>query len=75
MESPDRKHSPTSDPHVLTDLSAVAAVNAMRNGDVKAEDYARALLDRAKRLERLNAFCHLDGEIVLEAAWAADKKR
>ena len=33
------------------------------------------MLDRAKRLERLNAFCLLDGEIVLETAWAADKKR
>lgn len=59
----------------LTDLSAVAAVTAMRNGDVKAENYARALLDRAQRLESLNAFRTLDREMVLEAARASDKAR
>ena len=59
----------------LTDLSAVAAVTAMRKGDIKAEDYARALLDRAQRLESLNAFRTLDRKIVLEAARAADKAR
>jgi hypothetical protein len=36
----------------LTDLTAVAAVAAMRNGDIKSEDYAHALLDRARRFER-----------------------
>jgi hypothetical protein len=30
----------------MSELSASAAVEAMRNGDIKAEDYARALLDR-----------------------------
>lgn len=59
----------------LTDLTAVAAVTAMRNGDIKAEDYARALLDRAQRLASLNAFRTLDREIVLEATRAADKAR
>jgi indoleacetamide hydrolase len=59
----------------LTDLTAVAAVTAMRNGELKAEDYARALLDRAQRLESLNAFRTLDREGVLEAARAADKAR
>jgi mandelamide amidase len=47
----------------------------MRNGDLKAEDYARALLDRAARLQNLNAFRTLDREMVLDAARAADKKR
>jgi mandelamide amidase len=47
----------------------------MRNGELKAEDYARALLDRAQRLESLNAFRTLDREGVLEAARAADKAR
>jgi mandelamide amidase len=47
----------------------------MRNGEMKAEDYGRALLDRAQRLERLNAFRVLDRETVLEAARAADKSR
>jgi indoleacetamide hydrolase len=59
----------------VCNLSAVDAVAAMRNGDLKAEDYARALLDRAAALQSLNAFRTLDGEMVLEAARAADKKR
>jgi len=59
----------------LIDLTAVAAVTAMRNGDLKAEDYARALLDRARHLESLNAFRTLDEEMVLEAARDADKVR
>ena len=59
----------------LTDLTAVAAVTAMRNGDLKAEDYARALLDRARHLQSLNAFRTLDKETVLEAAREADKVR
>jgi Asp-tRNA(Asn)/Glu-tRNA(Gln) amidotransferase A subunit family amidase len=59
----------------LSDLTAVAAVTAMRRGEVKAEDYARALLDRAQALETLNAFRTLDREMVLEAARAADRAR
>lgn len=59
----------------LTDLAALDAVAAMRNGDIKAEDYARALLDRAAALQSLNAFRTLHREMVLEAARAADKKR
>jgi len=59
----------------LTDLSALAAVTAIRNGELKAEDYARALLGRAQQLESLNAFRTLDADSVLEAARAADKTR
>jgi mandelamide amidase len=59
----------------MTELTATAAVQAMRNGDVKAEDYARALLDRAQALANLNAFRTLDREMVLEAARSADKAR
>jgi hypothetical protein len=59
----------------LTELGAVAAVAAMRNGDIKAEDYARALLERAQQLESLNAFRVLNREMVLAAARAADKAR
>lgn len=59
----------------LPDLSAVAAVAAMQKGEIKAEDYARALLDQAQSLEHLNAFRTLDHEKVLEAARAADKAR
>ena len=59
----------------LTELSAAAAVAAMRRGEITAEAYARALLDRAQRLERLNAFRVLDADRVLEAARQADKGR
>ena len=43
-------------PSELGELTAVAAVSAMRRGDIKSEDYARDLLDRAQSLEKLNAF-------------------
>jgi mandelamide amidase len=59
----------------LIELSATAAVGAIRDGDIKAEDYARALLDRAQQLASLNAFRTLDREAVLEAARNADKRR
>jgi indoleacetamide hydrolase len=59
----------------LTNLSAVAAVAAMRDGDVSAESYALALLDRADALNNLNAFRTLDRMMVLEGARAADKRR
>ena len=59
----------------LVELSATAAVAAIRNGDIKAENYARALLDRAQQLASLNAFRILDREMVLEAARNADKRR
>jgi len=59
----------------MTELSATAAVEAMRKGDIKAEEYARALLDKAQEFENLNAFRILDREMVLEAARAADKAR
>ena len=59
----------------VSELSASAAVEAMRNGDMKAEDYARVLLDRARELAHLNAFRTLNREMVLEAARAADKAR
>jgi indoleacetamide hydrolase len=59
----------------MIELSATAAVEAMRNGAMKAEDYALALLDRAEELDNLNAFRVLNREMVLEAARAADKAR
>ena len=59
----------------LTDLSATEAVGAMRKGEINAETYATALLDRAAALKRLNAFVSLDPDKVLEAARAADKRR
>jgi Asp-tRNA(Asn)/Glu-tRNA(Gln) amidotransferase A subunit family amidase len=62
-------------PGSMTDLTAAAAVQAMLNGDMKAEDYARTLLDRAQALANLNAFRTLDRDMVLEAARSADKAR
>jgi mandelamide amidase len=64
-----------AEPSSMTELTATSAVQAMRNGDIKSEDYARALLDRAQALANLNAFRTLDREIVLEAARSADKAR
>jgi indoleacetamide hydrolase len=59
----------------MIELSATAAVEAMRSGAMKAENYALALLDRAEELDSLNAFRILNREMVLEAARAADKAR
>src|SRR5262245_14970562 len=62
-------------PSALIDLSATEAVAAMREGDVRAEDYASALLDRARELAHLNAFRTLDPDSVLEAAREVDRVR
>lgn len=62
-------------PSELSELTAVAAVAAMRRGDISSENYAQELLDRAQSLEKLNTFRTLDREMVLEAARAADKAR
>jgi indoleacetamide hydrolase len=59
----------------LASLGAVEAVRAMANGDVKAEDYARALLHRCEAGSHLNAFISLRPEAVLEAAHECDRKR
>jgi Asp-tRNA(Asn)/Glu-tRNA(Gln) amidotransferase A subunit family amidase len=56
-------------------LGAAEAVDAMRKGDITAENYAKALLTRADELKSLNAFRTLKPEMVLEAARAADKAR
>ena len=62
-------------PASLLDLSATAAVAAMRDGDLRAEDYARALLDRAREFDHLNSFRTLNVDLVLEAARDADRAR
>ena len=59
----------------LTEMSAVEAVAAMRDGEITAEAYAGALLDRCEALAALNAFITLDREEVLEAARNADLQR
>ncbi len=59
----------------LAELSAVAAVAAIREGEIKAEDYADALLERAARGADLNAFRTLRADAVREAAREADRRR
>jgi Asp-tRNA(Asn)/Glu-tRNA(Gln) amidotransferase A subunit family amidase len=52
------------------------AAGQMRSGALSAEDYARALLERARRLEpSLRAFAWLNAEAVLEKARHADRAR
>lgn len=59
----------------LIELSAVAAVSAMRTGALTAEDYATALLARCATGSGLNAFIALDPDAVLAAARRADNDR
>jgi Asp-tRNA(Asn)/Glu-tRNA(Gln) amidotransferase A subunit family amidase len=59
----------------LTELTASAAVQAMRSGELRAVSYASALLDAAQASVDLNAFITLDPEAVLDGARLADKAR
>ena len=68
----ERKDVPNND---LLELSAVDAVARLRNGEVTAERYASAILERCELGSRLNAFITLPREQVLEAARAADRLR
>jgi Asp-tRNA(Asn)/Glu-tRNA(Gln) amidotransferase A subunit family amidase len=67
-----RAAAPSSE---LWDLSAVAAVAAMKRGDFSAETFASTLLSRCKAAQSLNAFITLSPDQVLESARAADRKR
>lgn len=59
----------------LTELSAAEAISAIQRGDLRAEVYASALLDRCNELKDLNAFISLDRDAVLEAAREIDRAR
>ena len=59
----------------MIELSAAAAVAAMRAGVFTAESYARALLESCAAGQHLNAFITLEPETVLAAARAADRHR
>jgi Asp-tRNA(Asn)/Glu-tRNA(Gln) amidotransferase A subunit family amidase len=59
----------------MVELSAVEAIAAMRSGELRAETYANALLDRAGRLAQLNAFRTLHPDEVRAAAREADRRR
>jgi indoleacetamide hydrolase len=56
----------------LLELSALDVVAKLRNGEVTAERYAAAILERCQRGKPLNAFITLPQEQVMEAARAAD---
>jgi hypothetical protein len=60
---------------VMIEMSATAAVEAMRRGEIGAEAYAQALLARCEAGKGLNAFIALDPDKVLAAARAADVLR
>jgi indoleacetamide hydrolase len=59
----------------LTDLGAGEAVALMARGDLRAEDYAKALLERCRAKHPLNAFITLEPDRVLEQARARDAER
>jgi Asp-tRNA(Asn)/Glu-tRNA(Gln) amidotransferase A subunit family amidase len=59
----------------LLELSAVQAIKAMHAGDLTAEDYARALLQRCEAGASLNAFISLLPEQVLKDARECDRLR
>jgi mandelamide amidase len=59
----------------LLELSATEAVARMSRGDISAEHYARALLERCAAGQALNAFISLEPESVLENARQRDRER
>ena len=59
----------------LTELGAAEAVQRMVRGELKAERYAQALLERCHAGSALNAFISIEPQRVLEAARDADRQR
>ena len=59
----------------IIDLGAVEAVAQMVRGELSAERYAQALLERCATCRALNAFITLEPPKVLEAARACDEAR
>src|SRR6478736_2183895 len=59
----------------LTDLTAGEAVRRMARGELRAEDYAAALLARCEAGRGLNAFISFDADRVLQAARTCDRAR
>jgi Asp-tRNA(Asn)/Glu-tRNA(Gln) amidotransferase A subunit family amidase len=59
----------------LLEIGAADAVAAMKRGDITAERYAAALLERCEAGKRLNAFITLDPARVEAAAREADRRR
>jgi mandelamide amidase len=59
----------------LSALTLIDAARALRVGEVSAEAYVTALLERCAAHRDLNVFIALDRDAVLTAACAADKRR
>jgi mandelamide amidase len=59
----------------LAELGVAAAAAAIRDGEVTAESYAAALLQRARMYSDLNSFITIDESAVLAAARDADTAR
>lgn len=64
-----------AEPENLLDLSAVEVVVRIVRGDLSAERYADALLERCAAERALNAFITLEPDKVLEAARDCDRAR
>jgi mandelamide amidase len=75
MSMTNRKSQAAISAKSLVDLEARDAIEAIGRGDITAEAYAAALLDRAERLKALNATIALDRQGTLEAARAVDTAR
>jgi Asp-tRNA(Asn)/Glu-tRNA(Gln) amidotransferase A subunit family amidase len=56
-------------------LTTTEAASRIRNGDIRAEDYAAALIARAERLADLNTIIAMDRDSVLAAAREVDLGR
>ena len=58
--------------NALTDLSAREAAGLMARGELRATDYAQALLERADAIASYGALLHLDPEALATAAAELD---
>ena len=60
----------------LIELTAIEAAGLIANGDLSAEDYTSACLDRIAEVDgEVHAFVHLDAEDALRQARALDERR
>lgn len=58
--------------HALTDLSARQAAEQMSSGDLRAADYAQALLERAEATVSFGALLHVEPDALLASAASLD---
>ncbi len=60
---------------LLKNVTAASLFKKLEAREVSAEELARAYLDRAETLKRLNAYVHLDADRILDQARAIDADR